>query len=341
MTSVILAIRLLAASQLLLFCIGLVRSENPPNIRWSGVLFAVTAIGYLMAPLVDPQTSVETATFLGLLASSVPATLLLFTWNLFEDRPAPAWLWGIVAGFVLSYATLLVTMQLNVDAVWLWVFQVSKLALVAMSAFIIYRGADSDLLEPRRAVRWWLCIAIVVIVVSIVAAELVMGFQVPGPVELFGMAVIFAFALGFNARLMQMAPVFSGAPNTSGEENKHVHPETDDPLLRALLNAMTVERRYADHDLRIASLAKELGTQEHVLRRSINQGLGFNNFNQFINSYRIAEASRRFQEGEQSPILTIALDVGFRSISSFNTAFRAAHGCSPTVYRENAAEIRK
>ena len=109
MVSAIIAFRLLAASQLLLFCLSLIRSDNPQNIRWSGVLFTLTAMAYLLAPLVDPHTSVSTAIILGLLASSVPATLLLFTWNLFEDRLAPPWLWGIVVAFMASYALLLAT----------------------------------------------------------------------------------------------------------------------------------------------------------------------------------------------------------------------------------------
>ncbi|NIM18801.1 MAG: helix-turn-helix domain-containing protein, partial [Candidatus Latescibacteria bacterium] len=37
----------------------------------------------------------------------------------------------------------------------------------------------------------------------------------------------------------------------------------------------------------------------------------------------------------RTPVLTIALDVGFRSLSSFNTAFRAHYGKTPTGYRRS------
>jgi len=37
------------------------------------------------------------------------------------------------------------------------------------------------------------------------------------------------------------------------------------------------------------------------------------------------------------PILTIAMDVGYRSLSSFNKAFLASHQLTPTQYRQKKA----
>ena len=62
---------------------------------------------------------------------------------------------------------------------------------------------------------------------------------------------------------------------------------------------------------------------------------GRRNFNQFINRYRVEEAARRLVDEPRTPVLTIALDVGFRSISSFNTAFRAHYRKTPTDYRKS------
>jgi AraC-like DNA-binding protein len=96
---------------------------------------------------------------------------------------------------------------------------------------------------------------------------------------------------------------------------------------------MNEDRAYTDHDLRIAHLAASLGVPEYQLRRTINRNLGYRNFNQFINHYRVEEAARRLIDEPTLPVLTIALDVGFRSISSFNTAFRAKYQKTPTDYR--------
>jgi len=94
-----------------------------------------------------------------------------------------------------------------------------------------------------------------------------------------------------------------------------------DPVVDQLLTSMKEQRLYADHDLRVASLAEKIGIPEYQLRKKIN-------FNQFVNRYRIEEAGERLLIETRTPVLTIALDVGFRSISSFNTAFQTYFGVS-------------
>jgi AraC-like DNA-binding protein len=98
---------------------------------------------------------------------------------------------------------------------------------------------------------------------------------------------------------------------------------------------MSEELEYTNHKLRIADLAARLKVPEYQLRRTINRNLGYQNFNQFVNRYRVEEAARRLTDEPRIPVLTIALDVGFRSISSFNTAFRARYGKTPTDYRKS------
>jgi AraC-like DNA-binding protein len=51
-----------------------------------------------------------------------------------------------------------------------------------------------------------------------------------------------------------------------------------------------------------------------------------------LNSYRLAEAASRLVNSD-APITTIAIEVGFSSLSVFNTAFRGRFGVTPTGYR--------
>ena len=85
----------------------------------------------------------------------------------------------------------------------------------------------------------------------------------------------------------------------------------------------------------ITALAEVLGTQEHVLRRVINRGLGFRNFNDFLHAHRLREASARLRDpaARRIPVLTIALEAGYGSIGPFNRAFRERFGMTPTEYR--------
>ena len=113
---------------------------------------------------------------------------------------------------------------------------------------------------------------------------------------------------------------------------------TESAWLSELRRVIETEHGYRRPDLGIAALAEELRIPEHLLRRLINRRLGYRNFRDFINSYRLEEAARRLREpaDERLPILTIALDSGFASIAPFNRAFRARYGMTPSEYRRAA-----
>ena len=109
-------------------------------------------------------------------------------------------------------------------------------------------------------------------------------------------------------------------------------------LLRRLDHLMTVERIYRQEGLTIAMLAAKLDLPEHRLRQAINEGLGYRNFNAFLNRYRIDEAKAALSDPSQRdvPVLTIAMDAGFQSIGPFNRAFKADTGMTPTEFRRDA-----
>ncbi|SEO18174.1 transcriptional regulator, AraC family [Bradyrhizobium sp. OK095] len=112
----------------------------------------------------------------------------------------------------------------------------------------------------------------------------------------------------------------------------------DPILLRRLDHLMTVERTYRQEGLAIGALAARLDVPEHRLRQAINEGLGYRNFNAFLNRYRIGDAKLALSDVTQRevPVLTIAMDAGFQSIGPFNRAFKAETGMTPTEFRREA-----
>jgi AraC-like DNA-binding protein len=112
----------------------------------------------------------------------------------------------------------------------------------------------------------------------------------------------------------------------------------DPILLRRLDHLMTVERTYRQEGLAIGALAARLDVPEHRLRQAINEGLGYRNFNAFLNRYRIEDARLALSDATQRevPVLTIAMDAGFQSIGPFNRAFKAETGATPTEFRREA-----
>jgi AraC-like DNA-binding protein len=147
---------------------------------------------------------------------------------------------------------------------------------------------------------------------------------------------------GKGSILLPATNVPLGAPaKASGDQGK---PAAIEPaLLRRLEQLMTVERVYRRESLTIRSLSAELGVPEYRLRQLINEGLGYRNFNAFLNHYRIEEAKAALVDPEQVevPVLTIAMDAGFQSIGPFNRAFKAATDLTPTEFRHLAMAGKK
>jgi AraC-like DNA-binding protein len=92
-----------------------------------------------------------------------------------------------------------------------------------------------------------------------------------------------------------------------------------------------------DPDLTLGSLARRIGTNTAYLSRAINQGAG-TNFASFIAAQRAAAVAARLRDGDRSDLLTIALEEGFGSKASFNRAFTAALGQSPSAYRADVSK---
>lgn len=331
----ILLLRLFAASQLLLSAIALATSPNPYRVRLIGVALALGGISYLISSPVFDSINLSIGLGLGLPADAIPPLLLLFTWELFEDdRRLSPLVWFIVATYIVM--TLLIGLTGDaidpaVRAYLLVPLQLIKLGFVVGAIFIVWTGRESDLVETRLKLRRAFAASIAVVVAVVVATELITRWQVPEAVELVGMAAIFVVTLAINLTFLRLNPTFAltGPPRSS-----MMMPE-ENLLVGELKRTMSGDRAYADHDLRIADLSSRLKVPEYQLRRTINQNLGYRNFNQFVNRYRIEEAARRLIDEPRTPVLTIALDVGFRSISSFNTAFRAQYRITPTVYRKS------
>jgi len=93
---------------------------------------------------------------------------------------------------------------------------------------------------------------------------------------------------------------------------------------------------YREAGLTISMLAKSLNIPEYRLRAFIHKQLGFRNFNAMLHQYRIEDSGNVLSDNENQniPILTIALSVGYQSITPFNKAFREIKGVTPSEYRK-------
>ena len=128
-----------------------------------------------------------------------------------------------------------------------------------------------------------------------------------------------------------------GSPlNTAAPEPNYptLPPSTDDAEAArwaAKLDAYLAEHpAHLNPELKLGDLARALGTNASVLSRAINTTHQLN-FNDFINARRCATFLEKVKAGEheQHTLLSLALDSGFNSKSTFNRAFRKFYGKSP------------
>lgn len=92
----------------------------------------------------------------------------------------------------------------------------------------------------------------------------------------------------------------------------------------------------AEPDLSLLVVARRLATNTGRLSRAINQGLGVN-FSAWINGVRAEGVAAALDTGASGDLLALAFDAGFSSKASFNRAFQARFGVSPSRYRRDAS----
>ncbi len=104
-------------------------------------------------------------------------------------------------------------------------------------------------------------------------------------------------------------------------------------IAKKLEQLMDEDKLYIQTDLNLRDLAKHLKVNSVLLSATINQAFS-QNFNDFINSLRIEEFIRLYQQDVEKrfTLLSIALDSGFNSKATFNRAFKKIKGCSPKEF---------
>jgi AraC-like DNA-binding protein len=109
-------------------------------------------------------------------------------------------------------------------------------------------------------------------------------------------------------------------------------------LKGVLTDVMEKERPWRNPDLTLAHLAERLGTTPHKLSEVLNSHFG-QTFYDFVNGYRVREVQRRIAVGdaERMKILSLALDAGFASKSTFNVVFKKHTNQTPSTYRQSAS----
>lgn len=216
----------------------------------------------------------------------------------------------------------------------------------AIVAHLVWRLLDErqgDLIEQRHHARLLVAVLLGGMLLIDLAADALFGFGWrPLAFSMAQNGMILGFSVWLAGRILTVRDDVltfgvagaDPAPHSPAPDAHHSHNEA---LLRRLNVLIETERMHLDPELTFARFVERMSAPERAVRTLINRQLGFDHFRAFLNHHRVAEARRLLaDETRDDKLIAIALDSGFASLASFNRAFRAIEGCSPSAYRAAA-----
>ena len=270
-------------------------------------------------------------------ASVVPVLAVWAGAEIFLDRPVYRLWHGVLAVLVAAGAWLVPIVPFAAT------FRGALVVLLyAGLLYIALSTAADDLVEARRRFRRWFValIAMAGLVISLVEL-LRLDADLPPVVYPLHALAFLVLTMLFLLWAVRIAPdLWPLRQETQGRPAMPI--SAGDAAVLQRVEVAMAEGIWRQEGLTIAQLALAVDAPDHRVRRAVNKGLGYRNFAQFINRHRINAAREILSDRSRAdtPILSIAYDVGFASVGPFNRAFRDQTGQSPKQFRTISVQSR-
>ena len=133
----------------------------------------------------------------------------------------------------------------------------------------------------------------------------------------------------------------AGAVDGGRYSGSSLNKDSQQELFGRLERLMQNDQVYKNSLFPREKMAELLGTNRTYLSQTINEQTGLT-FTHYMNKYRIEEARRILADPQDdTPIKAIAADLGFSSVTTFYTLFKAVVQMSPDQYRKHARSLRE
>lgn len=133
----------------------------------------------------------------------------------------------------------------------------------------------------------------------------------------------------------------AGAVDGGRYSGSSLNKDSQQELFGRLEALMQNDQVYKNSLFTREKMAELLGTNRTYLSQTINEQTGLT-FTHYMNKYRIEEARRILADPQDdTPIKAIAADLGFSSVTTFYTLFKAVVQMSPDQYRKHARSLRE
>jgi len=213
------------------------------------------------------------------------------------------------------------------------------LAFVFHALAVILRTNRTDLVEPRRRLRAWVLVGTAIIILhALLSAAVLRPLQFGSISDIAGLTAIL---LGALVTVTWGDAIWRDLFTVRDKSSPAALSDAEQLIVAQALGAMEKDELFRTEGLTVSQLATKLRVQEYKLRRAINSGLGYRNFNEYLNFYRIRAAKKFLENAAQAsyPLIHLALDLGYPSPAPFNRAFKDATGIAPGEYRRRALRL--
>lgn len=185
--------------------------------------------------------------------------------------------------------------------------------------------------QPAGKARYWLIIALVAVnlcfltTVLLSLTEALSLDQTKIIRTIWGLGFVYLAGTSLFRVYPQAIRIVERVPGRGGLSGE------DEKIVARIENLLDLDKVYQAPSYNRVNLAQELGVSETNISRIINIHFG-KTLPQLFSERRIADAKRLLTETDM-PIKTIAEEVGFNSIASFNRVFKDMENVSPGQFR--------
>lgn len=315
-----------------------------------GALSAVASAAYLLSTKVKAQifgTEIDLV-LLPLHVSSI-GFAWLFCLSQFDDRfEVKGWHIAVIVIKTFSGAGSYLSFKYGEYSIFQPFVVITILLVSAIVLHLLYevwQGRNEDLVEERRQFRTKFVIAVVVISIGVMFAELfLVGRGIKDELLLTQSLAFLCIAVYPLWRLSSPGgeDLFFRAPNpveyALDDARSDLSPADQHDL--DVIKGLAGTPQMLEAGLTISRLSDDLRIPEHRMRHLINQHLGYRNFSDFLNHHRIECAKEQLSDENKrnTPVLTLAMELGYGSLGPFNRAFKERTGLTPTEFRTQSLE---
>lgn len=154
-------------------------------------------------------------------------------------------------------------------------------------------------------------------------------------------ASIAIYALGYrglNQPAIFTQSDFGSNTPTKKYEKSSLSKHEMETYKKEIIKIMEYEKLYRNPNLTVEDLASNLNIIKNHVSQTINQTFNMN-FYDFVNKYRVEEVKKEIEiSNEKINFLELAINAGFNSKSTFNTAFKKYTSVTPSEYKNQVLQ---